>query len=596
MAWIFPLTLWFFASFFLLGDYGWWNDDYFFNQRDAETGQYDSTFLTRRQPEFPPQDRLLPWRPIHMTATPTLITVFWDRPWVVHLVGALLHLTCAGALFLLMRRLRLSVQSAACAVCIHLAHPSHYEAVLWAAAYVATASSAALFLGLTLMVEYGRTGRHLLGLGAPLLTVVLVGCYEQPSACVPLFAFAYAAGAANRADGWRPTWRDARLAMWPTVASLAIVIAYSLNVRYNSPPGLGSDEGSYVAAKDLLDRVQQVLRGMRRLAVVNRQPWGELILGLRSLFLHTGRAVLMLGALGAGAVVAWHACFRTKPFEGISRKTTLRAGVAAGVIGVLGVIGACVPLAVITGYMANPRTFYLVSAFGALAAAGLADLLGTTIERISWAAAPTRALAAGAVILLSTAGGLMYVGHQQRYAQVHEVGVDQAQQLRALAPEPPQDAVMLPLANYSRAVNTGVPGFDRGLYEAWEYSWQSWFFLENIYGRKDVHGFFCNGPDGRGCVFGVSTTHVILEWTMSLPDKAEEGRNTCVPIPLERVVPFVIDPAGKVRIVTTLRVAPMDGGLPFNVLPGYPQVLLDQRRVPPLEFTWPAPREWPQAR
>ena len=596
LGWLFPIVLWAFATLFLLGDFGWWNDDYFFNQRDPVTGQYESTFLKRRQPEFAPADGLLPWRPIHMTGTASLITVFWDRPAVVHAVGAGIHLLCGAALFLFLRRLRISLHASAAVVCIHFAHASHFEAVLWASSLVTALAAAAYFAALAAMVEFGRTRRWWFGALAPLLTLIIAGCYEQPAPCLPTFALAYFAGYWMRPQREPWSWRELINAAWPTAAALGIMVVYTLNVRYNSPPGIGSDEASYVPLRDLWRRMDEVVSAMRPLAYAEPLSPGAISLGLSALLEHLPRAALFLLGLGVTGAAALHAWTTTPPFAPESASRTTKGAVAAIVIGLCTLIGACVPLAAITGYMPNPRTFYLVCAGALVIVAGAGHLVALLLERIPRATAAVRLIGGSAAMLVTLLGAVMYVGVQQRFALIHRAGVHQAEQLKTLVPAPPPEAVMVPLADYSRPVDSGDRAFDRSLQGAWDYTWQSWFFLQNHYQRKDVHGFFVNRSHDRGVLQGISLDDITLEWAMSLPDRQPDGGITGVKIPLARVVPFVIDPQGNVRVVTRWAIHPQDGGLPFTVEPPHTAALYEQRKLPPFEFPWPAPQQWPEAR
>src|SRR5262245_29281979 len=119
---LFPVALWFLATFFLLGDLGKFTDDWYYVQRVPETGRIES-LVSARPLHF--------WRPLYRVIVPSLITVFWKADWVVHLISAVAHGAVAWLLWRLMRELRVPGPGAAIGALFFLVWPSHFEPVFW---------------------------------------------------------------------------------------------------------------------------------------------------------------------------------------------------------------------------------------------------------------------------------------------------------------------------------------------------------------------------------------------------------------------------------------------------------------------------------
>lgn len=587
--WLFPLALLAFATAFLFGDYGWWNDDYFFNQRDPVTGEYSSLILTRRDPLLPPMDRINPWRPLHLTGTAAFITLNWERPWVVHLTGAAIHGLNVLALFLLLRRLKLSIHAAAAGCIVHLVHASHYEAVLWASTLVGPLGATVLLLAMACMVEMGRRANAWWGLGPPLLTVLIAGLYEQPAGCLPALAVAYFAGVLLRSPP-RFASRDVIDAAWPTLLSLGVMALYVLNLKASGQPGLGTNDSTYVPVDHVHWRLLSTMKGMLDQFVFEHIWKGAPQLGLDALISYPLRAAafgLVLVVTGVAAVLAW---IRVAPATAGEARLRARPGVLAMVLGAVMFVGAVGPVAVVVDYPANSRTFYLPCLCLAMVLAGAGELLGAAVQG-TMVAGVWRRLTGAALLVFALASSVMYVGTQQRYAKIHRADMDQARQLVELMPDPPADAVLLPVTNYQRVINTGQLAFDTPIVDGWRYSWSTPFRMKIAYRRPDVWGLYYR-PD-VGAICGISLDDMTFEWRMNIPYKGTQGEHW-VPIPMDKVVPFVIDPSGKVHLVTRWRVVPKEG-LPFTVDPPLTARGLERGRISPFEIEWPTPEQWPES-
>ena len=594
-AWAFPFLLWFLATFYFLGDLGWWNDDYFFCMADPATGQHASLILTARDPYLPATGHLNPWRPLHFIFTPSLVTLTWNAPWIAHLFGAAVHGLCSTLLFRLMRSLGASFHAAAACALLFMVHPLHYEVTLWPSAF-ATGLSNALFLFTTLIVvRSARTLRSTHMWALPVLTAVMVCLNEQAAVCIGALPLAYLA--ACPAD--EPWPRRLLRAMVPSALGTAIVVAYVLNVRYNGQAGLGTNPDSYVPLAALPARLVEMFRGMSSLLMLENFAAGATLQGLVEFFGNAGRAVIVVGATGCAALAALWIWFNTPVTRRTAPSSTTPRGGRAPIVlafAVAWLVLACLPQAAITGYVANSRTFYLVAAAVFLGLSVLGDWIATLFHRFPVLAGPYRVVSGVVLVTLMLWGGFMMVGVQGRQHRVHHEGLEQALQLKALVPDPEPGTYFLPVAHYAPPVSTGHWFFDGTWGDAWCSSWSSPTFLKRIYRRNDIYqGFYNTFHDGyslRTAITGISVDDVTMVWKGDAPYGTGPGLEARVP--LAKVVPFVIDPRGRVRILTSWFVQPQDGGLAFTVDMPQTRSMMQRNELPPFIFAWPA-ADWSES-
>jgi hypothetical protein len=444
-----------------------------------------------------------------------------------------------------------------------------------------------LLLAMTSMVEMGRRGNAWWGIAPPLLTVLIAGLYEQPAGCLPALGAAYFAGVLLRQPG-RFTSRDLVDASWPTLLSMGVMALYVLNLKTSGQPGLGTNDSTYVPMDQLPWRLLGTMKGILDQFVFEHIWKGAPLLGLDALISFPVRAAafaLVLMVTGFAAMLAWVRVSPSTPGE-----STLRArpGVLAVVLGAVMFVGAVGPVAVVVDYPANSRTFYLPCLCLAMVLSGIGELIGAAVHG-TLAAGLWRRMSGVLLLLSALTSSVMYVGTQHRYAKIHRADMDQARQLVELMPDPPADAVLLPVMNYQRVIDTGQVAFDTPIVDGWRYSWSTPFRMKIAYRRSDVWGLYYR-PD-VGAICGISLDDMTFEWRMNIPYAGTQGEHW-VPIPLDKVVPFVIDPSGRVQIVTRWKVIPKEG-LPFTVDPPQSARALERGRIPPFEIEWPTPKEWP---
>jgi hypothetical protein len=605
-AWVFPIVLWLFASAFLIRDLGWWNDDYFFNRRNPGTGAWPELILRTRDPFLPPMSGLNPWRPLHLTGTAALVTLTWEHPWVCHLVGTAIHGLNGLLFFLLLRGLGRSVHAAATAVMLFMAWPTHYEAVLWPSSFCNPLANACFLAQALCMVRWGRTGRTGAAWCVPFFAAVMIGFYEQPAGMLMALPLMYGAGRMARGGGevqesessavrdslgkGALAWR----ALWPTALAGLVVVAYIVNLRVNGQAGLGTNKEGYISAQEWPRRMREVFDSMtdqwlfQRGFTPNAFKQGWLELKDRGWY-----SIAWGAALAAGAAIGWWRWTRTPTHaSALVRNESVRTG-ATLLIGIVLLFGAMQPLVAMQGYPANARTFYSLCMAGMVILAAVADALGAAVAL--WDSRGFRIAlsyrATTGVILLAFVFWLavMYVGAQSRWSRIYLAGQDQGRQLRELVPNPEKDTMFLPVNNYSLPVHTGEFRFDMRVMDNWRFSWSTPYFIKWVYGRSDVYAGFWANDYMEQMYRGVDASAVTFYWGCDSPYQAATPEGFCR-IPHEKTVPFVIDPLGKVHVITRWRIRG-DGGESV-VEPAQTAALVKAGKIPEFEWTWPLPEGW----
>jgi len=596
VAWAFPVFLWFLATFFLLGDLGWWNDDYYFSKIDPATGTYSSIILTTREPFLPATGHLNAWRPLHFIFTPAVVTLSWNSPWIAHLVGALSHGVVCLLLYRLMRSVGASLHAAAACALLFMVHPLHYEVPLWPAAFATGVANGVFILNALLMARAGRSGARFHYWTVPLLTGIAICLNEQSAPCIGALPLLYLAVCPCDES------RKSRLvrSCVPVFLGCVVVIAYVVNVRINGQQGLGTDPQSYIRPSELPARIGVVLGGMFQLLQIKEFGIGAGLQALIEYFEYTGRTVVVLGSVVVtGLAAAW--MWIHSPIEGrvAPCETHTGGGRAWWVLAFAAgwMVLACVPQAVIIGYNSNSRTFHLVCAAMFFAFSIPADWMAMAMARVPGAAAPYRVVSALLLLMVLVCSATLYVGVQGRHQRVHREGIDQARQLRELIPDPQPGTYFLPVAHYAKPIQTGVPVFDNGWSDVWCGNWAQPAFIKHAFRRNDVYqGFYNPFFDGQlreEPVLGIDFEFVDFVWKADSPYGVGPGLNAR--IPLAKVVPFLIDPDGQVRIITHWWVQPQ-GGSEFMVEPPTTADLMRANQLPPFMFNWPEPDAWPLSR
>ncbi|MDI1290425.1 MAG: hypothetical protein PSX37_10810, partial [bacterium] len=244
-------------------------------------------------------------------------------------------------------------------------------------------------------------------------------------------------------------------------------------------------------------------------------------------------------------------------------------------------------------------TFDLVCAGFFVAFSILGDWAASLIARVPGLAGPYRVVSAAGLLFLLLWGASMYVGVQGRQNRVYHEGLAQAEQLKELVPNPPAGTYFLPVANYAKPIHTGVEFFDNAWADLWCDNWATPTFLKHVFRRNDVYQGFYNtvwdGTQHREPIGGINFEFITFAWRGDSPYGANDG-TPAARIPLDKVVPFVIDPDGNVRIISSWWVQPQDGGLPFMVQPTQAYHMVARNQLTPFTFNWPEPAHWPWPR
>jgi hypothetical protein len=572
------MALWLFATLFLRGDLGWWNDDYYFNQRDPATGQFARLITTTRDPFLPELGHLNPWRFLHLPGTAALVTLTWNHAWVAHAVGAAIHGLCTLLLFRLLRALGVSGHVAAAASLVHLVWATHYEVVLWPSAFSIGLGSAA-FLGAALcMVRCARTGSVWAGLGAPLLTVVIVGFNEQPAGAIIALPLAYlAACPGTRGRVWR--------ALWPAALCFIVVGAYVVNVRINGQPRAGSTPESYIAPSDAFRRVIDLARGVRDQAMLRHQfAPGAWRLALDEFSRRPFWTGLFAISLFLSLVPAWKRWMATPIAPPSQPSPTKARSLTVAAIGIAFLAGALLPILVIRGYPVNSRMFYLVSMALCVILAGISDLGASWLGRAG--GSPTARRLSGAVLAcLTLAGGILYVGAQSRWRGITQSDAAQLAKLRGLVPDPAPGTVFVPVVSDFQPIATGCHSFDRALLDVWRFSWSTPYHIKQVYGRSDVYQLYwlINGP--REPWRELTPGAFAFEWRIDSPYPLRDDR--AVLVPWDKVVPFVVGADGRISLITRWTTPASEAQPSLSVDVPQTTALARAGRIAPLECPFP---------
>lgn len=507
VAWSFPLVLWFIATFFLLGDLGKWNDDWFYVQREPETGAIRSLVLDRPV-HF--------WRPLYRVIVPGLATLLNGREPAHHLICAAVHGLNAWLVWKLLATLGARRLAASLAALLFLVQPAAFEAVFWLCC-LPTLLSAAVSLGAMIaaarLAGAGRAwGAACVGGAAAFAAAAL---NEQPAAlllALPLVCWAAAGragvlvtlGAVGTSLGLYVLGHAYMVQRMPAVGGGGLFVG----------PGLmaGVAAGAAVWAWEWCTSLGSMLRALEH--------------GAAALAEHPALA-LAAGAVLVAAGVVWVLEQRERGHE--------PAGVGVGSPGRLVLIGlvmgatAGAPI-VLTNYWLNPRVLYAPSVGLALAVAGLGMIPGRRTQAARLRVGRMAAAGAGAGVLGMLA--LMMVGVQWSFQRRDREDRWELAALSGMVPRPGWGAVFVPVRAELPRHPAWADMYERqfwGVFHSW---WSSSWSVRQQYRRGDItagHGI--GGPAwSRPAMTGVLVQGVgRVEW--------------------ERVIPFTVDEDGRVELI-----------------------------------------------
>ncbi|MBL9032772.1 MAG: hypothetical protein JNM80_13845 [Phycisphaerae bacterium] len=511
----------------LIREMGFWSDDYWHARIDPVSGARTGLVM----------DRGFFLRPLFYRVVPAVTTLAWHQPWAAHLVLIASHAAACALLWRLVRALGLSARAAAGATVLVAAYPGTFEASMWVAA-LPTSLAASLAMGAVLvLLRWRRTGAAIVLAGAMVFAACCLN--EQPAAGVmalPVLAWA-AGGVGEGSIRWR-RWLVA------TGVLGAVVLAYVLLVMLDgrAPRGARGSPESLVSIADLPRRAAYFLDVLWRRMVLRNFWRGALAEGWRTI---VGMGPVGWGALAAllASAIWWAAWF--------GRDATPRGGAAAEARGGaacrpgrLVVLGAAifasgwVPIVLMASYEPDPRLRYWPCV-------GLAIVLGAALHAVRGRRARW---AAGAVVAgLACVGAVMLVGPQRGFANRWALDAREMAAVRALVPDPPPYTLFIPLRVENTALATGAPVLDRHFRSVWEFPWTGTPHVQRAYRRTDIAAIYYRHWTPRSPVRGGNERGVLLTDEVGPRYGVRESGGWRVP--WDRVVMFVVDRRGEVRVV-----------------------------------------------
>lgn len=554
LAWAVPALiagtlLWFVADFYFLGELGRWSDDWPFNLRDPDTGSY-SLLPTQYLPHYF-------HRPLFHITVYTLHTLLANHLQVLHLLTALSHGLVTVLLFLLLRRLRVSPTSATLAALFFLGCPSAWDVPLWATTMSTSLATAAMLVGAHLFLHYVRgTSAAPLTLLAIALALFASCCWNEQPACA-VAAFPMLALAVSPSFRLFPV-RRMLIALVPAVAACALYLAF-----YYSTAGLASRGGPsrFIDAAALRSKLHWIPRQALHAMLLRQFGAGAFRQGVSELVaLRPMNLVVMPLLIGGIGMFVWRLArpAADDPVPEAPPRTHRSLRVAA--FGAALFLAPFLPFFLIRDEWISSRVTYAPALGLAVILAAFAELfLKRTatppmrrVLRAPFAVASASALVAMTVVMVGAQSGFH---NRERLDQLEASG------LRAALPQPAQKSIFIPIQVSSRPTHTANRGFDETFQSPLCITWSARWFIRRAYGSRDLEATFCS-PDSpglrdaslQGLLWDQRVVQPIDRHFNEFPTDAD-GRTI---LPWERVIPFAIDPAGKVLLITQIEVHRQD--------------------------------------
>lgn len=570
------VVLWLGATLFLGGDFGFWNDDYFVASVDPVTGERTRWVMDRATPFDPQTGPLLTWRPLYNILQATVSGLSWDAPWIAHGIGAVLHAANAFVLVCILRALGRSWQVIGAAAAIFLTWPVAFETVLWMCAIPTACSVLALLLTLLSCIKWASCSGGDSGRTWGILAVVfatLIPCFnEQPAGaliCLPAIYFTV-----------RPQCERVSISIRRLIPLLtgigAVYLGYIAMVVVTSRGGIGA-AGVLTPVRKLVGEFSRIVHDFVAVLGLRFVGTGAMRTGIDAMVHYPVRSIVLLGALAAGGtwvmVLLWRLHARavaTVPLSNARENDgwLLRRG-AEVLCTILMAVGSLLPLTMAMGTAVRPRMASVSVIASVILLAGGADWVGASITRHS-AKKFLRVLCMFGLVVVVGYGLLSMIGVQRAYQLRARLDADVAQQLRSNVPNPPPNAVFLPLAVEDLPTRTGTPWFDTYFVSPFFWSWGYTGFIQHSYARVDIFsGYFAHEPASRSDLWLCADERgVLFSGPMPYEFVKSESPITNAPprsvwLPWERVIPFVVSETGKVSVVTSLTIS-REHGLMFG--------------------------------
>jgi hypothetical protein len=554
---LFALTVWFIATFAYLGDLGQWSDDYAYDKRDVATGENSLALGESIVPFF--------WRPLFYMSVPWLQSELGGH-WTNHLINAGVRGIVSGLVYLLLRRMGVC-RGAACGAAVGLlAFPAAWEVSFWLSA-MPTGVMGATFLAVCLIclrwfrapAASGWRAWMSWGVMPPVIFALAfsIPCWnEQIGAAVP--AVFFLALGERRSDGKRPIGRG----LAATVAACAAQALY-LGLYWSSGPGGTRGSGETMARpNEWPERIAWIADGAWNVGRLHDFGGPALRAGFDAMAAHPGAAVagIVVFVLAAGGWITR-----------VARDSRHDSGLAC-VDRSLSVIGfgvavfllAWLPLVVVRGQSVEPRMWLAPAIGGVIAIAGCVQVIAGALRRGRAGGRPgVRFLAAGTLVGLVVPALVVLVGVQSAMHQRKELDARQAAEIVRLAPTPEPWTVFVALeimqprgTRWSRFVTT--------FYGQWENVSASTPALRLAYRREDLamgwRRFSARwSPRIEATREGLVFDDRLVDDWQRLHHRLPGATAAPTTLSWEHVIPFVIDPDGRVVLVREVSARGEDG-------------------------------------
>ena len=566
------MCLWLGAAFFLGGDYGFWNDDYFIASVDPVTGERTRWIMDQVTPFEPRSSPVLTWRPFYNVLLATVSGASWNAPWIAHGISALLHGANALVLAMLLRALGRSWSLVFVGAALYLAWPIAFETVFWMCAIPTAFSILALLLSLFAFVKWAsRAGAY----GQPSPVQLWAVAAVVFAACIPCLN-EQAAGAmialpalylAVRPLHERFATSIKRLV--PMLLSIgAAYVAYILMVLSNTHGGIGA-AGALTPVNELLGELLRIGHDYAHLFGFRFVGIGAARTGIDAMQLYPIRSVLLVvGLVGAGAIAAFYwmrsSQTKTSPAATVLEPATdgwfvRRVFLVVGVI--LIAAGSLLPLAMAMGTAVRPRMASVSIIAIVILITAAAEWIGEAVQSARARGVLRWVGLTGCVVAVGF-GLVSMIGIQRAYQRRTELDAHVAEQLRTTMPNPPAGTVFLPLDVVDFSTRSGTPWFDTYFVSPFYWSWGYTGYVQHTYARTDLFsGFFGHEPARRNDLWLCADERGVL-FSGPMPAEFVKSENPIVKapgksvwLPWDRVVPFVVSETGKVSLVTNLTIS-----------------------------------------
>lgn len=616
-AWF--VLVWFASTLFLLGDIGFWNDDYFLAQhailQSQSTGQTNQSntffhFLPSPTPFDAPSATTGLWRPLLTIAVTTLLAHAWDHPWIVHALLAVSHALTALLLYAFLRTIRRSSFAASVWSLLYLCWPAHFEVALWANGFLTGVAAGCFLLCAMVYVRWARDAELASNLSSyntarpwwlialmMLVACLLVAANEQPAGAflsLPLLYVASRPGPLDRATpSPRASWI---LLMGLPIAVIALVLAFAVGIVVLTHSGAGATTG-FVAPAWWSRRLVSVLDGAWRGVGLQTVGTGAFELGLATLRERASRASLILVAVIPIALFFLHSRAKSCTPSRVNHATILatspplrRAALACAGLAIM--LGGIIPLVLVNAEI-RPRMLAIVFIGLAVFVSGITDRIALALRPYSKASARfsllCMLLAASAIFF----GTVSMIGVQRAFQIRWRTDQRLAATLRSQFPAPGANAVLMPLRCDDWPIQSSHQSFNE--YFVGPYFWSFAYapFSRIAFADPSITSSFVHPL--IPLVYIATPTHALRHGPMPYPNDqvffpspsdtdtgAEIGADATIAaagwledqlpprtywVAWDRVIPFVVRPEGGVDFVTQLafRVDGLNGPIVLKV-------------------------------